>query len=153
MPFADKKAVFAFYTALGMQKNSSDNSGIPSIKVFRLAGSDIIRGYSDEEMNVVNNLDVSEVDVRDTVYMSLFKIEPRYFINDNLMLGVFADGGSLFLNSFTPFDVRSSVGISLKYLTPVGSLDFDYGHKLNRGRLPDGTEESPGRLHISIGFF
>ncbi len=152
LPFP--KGVFAIYTAMGVQKNYSDNSGIPSIKLFRLTGVDIIRGYDDEEMNIAEQTaDISEFEVTDKVYMSLYKIEPRFYISDKFIMGFFMDGGQLFVDSFRPLDVRSSVGVSFKYLTPVGSLDFDYGHKLSRGNLPDGTKESPGRVHISIGFF
>ncbi len=147
-------SVLAIYAAMGVQENKSDNSGIPSIKLFRLTGADIVRGYDDQEMNIAENMaDISEFDVTDKVYMSLFKIEPRFYMSDNFILGLFVDGGRLFVDSFQPLDVRSSVGISFKYLTPVGSLDFDYGHKISRSQLPDGTQESPGRLHVSIGFF
>jgi outer membrane protein insertion porin family len=104
-------------------------------------------------MNVVGLLDISSVNVNDTAYLSLFKIEPRFFINDDMMIGFFLDGGRIFVNSFSPFDVRSSVGLSFKYLTPVGSLDFDYGYKLGRGNVPNGTPESAGRIHVTIGFF
>ena len=38
-------------------------------------------------------------------------------------------------------------------LTPVGTLDFDYGFKLLRKRDANGTLEDPGRFHVSIGFF
>ena len=69
------------------------------------------------------------------------------------MLGIFYDAGRIFVNEYDLSSLRSSVGLSFKYLTPVGSLDFDYGIKLLRKRDLDGTLESPGRLHVSIGFF
>ncbi|MBL7665533.1 MAG: BamA/TamA family outer membrane protein [Bacteriovoracaceae bacterium] len=148
-----KGGVIAVYIAMGMQKNSADAASIPSIKVFRLTGTDIIRGYDDEEMNLVGLTDASEINVTNAAYMSLYKIEPRFFINDSMMLGVFLDGGRIFVDSWRPLDVRTSTGLSFKYLTPVGSLDFDYGIKLGRRELPGSGQESVGRLHISIGFF
>ncbi len=174
--------VMAFYVAAGMQKNldqtplTSETGGIrtnsngqvqtkgniPSIKVFRLAGTDIVRGYDDNEINTIEvprevnesgRLNVADYVVQQTAFMTNFKAEPRIFLNDNFMLGFFYDAGKVQVNSYRPFDLRQSVGLSLKYLTPVGTLDLDYGLKLDRRQLPDGTEESPGRIHISIGFF
>jgi outer membrane protein insertion porin family len=127
---------------------------IPDIKVFRLTGSDIVRGFEDGEINrLVNGQDISEVLVTDRAYMMNLKVEPRFYINDSSMIGIFYDAGRVFVDEYDLNELRSSVGLSYKYLTPVGSLDIDYGIKLLRKRDSNGTLESPGRLHVSIGFF
>ncbi len=129
---------------------------IPNIKVFRLSGMDIVRGFDDEEINRVpgtNKDDISEVKVDDMAYIANFKFEPRYFINDALVAGVFYDAGRIFVDQVRPGELRDSVGITFKIQTPVGTLDFDYGIKLLRERNKDGTLEDPGRFHVSIGFF
>ncbi len=127
---------------------------IPDIKVFRLTGSDIVRGFEDGEINrLVTGQDISEVLVTDRAYMMNLKVEPRFYINDSSMIGVFYDAGRVFVDEYDLRELRSSVGLSYKYLTPVGSLDIDYGIKLLRKRDSNGTLESPGRLHVSIGFF
>lgn len=127
---------------------------IPTIKVFRLTGMDIIRGYTDEEMNrVPSGEDISEVRVANKAYMANFKLEPRYFINDTLMAGVFYDAGRVFVDRFDFGELRDSVGVTFKIITPVGTLDFDYGIKLLRKKTPNGSLEDPGRFHVSIGFF
>ena len=127
---------------------------IPNIKVFRLTGMDQVRGFSDEEINrLPDKRDITEARVQDRAYMANIKIEPRYFINDSLMAGIFLDSGRVFVDSFDIGELRQSVGISFKVLTPVGTLDFDYGIKLLRKENADGTLESPGRFHVSIGFF
>ena len=69
------------------------------------------------------------------------------------MFGVFYDAGRVFVNEYDTNDLKSSVGITFKYLTPVGSLDFDYGIKLLRKNDDGDRFDSPGRLHVSIGFF
>ena len=127
---------------------------IPNIKVFRLTGTDIVRGFSDEEMNrLPDNNDISEVRVDNRAYLVNFKLEPRYFINDNLMAGVFYDAGRVFVDQVNFGELRDSVGVTFKIITPVGTLDFDYGIKLLRKKDANGTLEDPGRFHVSIGFF
>ena len=127
---------------------------IPSIKVFRLDGFDSLRGFSDAEANrLINGRDINELRIQDSAYFTNVKLEPRYYLNDSVVLGGFLDAGSLYVNSFRPLDFRSSVGASLKFLTPVGTLDFDYGIKTRRKYLGDGNRENFGRFHLFIGFF
>ena len=69
------------------------------------------------------------------------------------MWGVFFDAGRVFVDHFKPLDLRTSAGLTFKLLTPVGSLDFDYGIKLKRNMTPTADRESFGRFHLSIGYF
>ncbi|MGE3609406.1 MAG: outer membrane protein assembly factor [Bacteriovoracaceae bacterium] len=127
---------------------------IPNIKVFRLTGMDIVRGFTDQEINRLGNgTDIAKVRVQNKAYMANFKFEPRYFVNDNFMTGVFFDAGRVYVDQVDLGDLRTSAGLTFKVLTPVGTLDFDYGIKLLRKRDADGRLESPGRFHVSIGFF
>lgn len=155
IPF--KNGTIAMSLVGGLQENLADPSEgyIPNIKVFRLNGVDIVRGYEDDEINRLPNSDqdISEVRIDEKAYMAVLKFEPRIFLSDTTMLGVFYDAGRVFVNEFEQDELRSSVGLTFKYLTPVGSLDFDYGIKLLRKTYDDGKVDSPGRLHVSIGFF
>ncbi len=127
---------------------------IPNIKVFRLTGMDIVRGFSDEEINKLpDRRDISDTRVQNKAYLALMKIEPRFFVNDSLMTGVFLDAGRVYVDQVNFGELRSSAGITFKIVTPVGTLDFDYGFKLLRKRNLDGRLEDPGRFHVSIGFF
>jgi outer membrane protein insertion porin family len=174
VPYPNGKGVLALSLTAGLEQNLArgekldengntvlDDNGqkmtegyIPNIKVFRLSGTDIVRGYDEDEINrLITNEDISNVTVNDKAYLLNLKVEPRYFLNDSMILGVFYDAGRVYVNEVETDELRSSVGFSFKYLTPVGSLDFDYGIKTLRKREPDGSMESPGRLHVSIGFF
>lgn len=163
IPF--KNGTFAISAVAGVQENLATEKAtisgtqqtegyIPTIKVFRLTGMDIIRGFSDREMNrLPDGKDISDVRVSDKAYMANLKLEPRYFINDSLMAGVFYDAGRVFVNRMDLGELRDSVGVTFKIITPVGTLDFDYGIKLLRKKTQDGSLEDPGRFHVSIGFF
>ncbi len=166
---------FALSVTMGVEKNNAterkyDSLGnpifnpsgeystlgfIPSIKVFRLDGVDTVRGFSDSEINIVEDaqVDIGEIIIQDEAYLVNFKFEPRYLVSDTFMCGLFLDAGRIFVNSFKPLNLRVSSGITLKFLTPVGSLDFDFGVKLKRGIRPDLSKESFGRFHLSIGLF
>lgn len=175
IPFFDKTFVMALSLAAGYQKNYAtdlvlDASGnpvpisnsssefqtrgyIPSIKVFRLDGYDLVRGFADSEINRLDNgVDISQTRVQGTAYFTNVKIEPRYYLDDNLVLGAFFDAGRIFVDNYRPSDLRSALGFTVKVLTPVGSLDFDYGVKTRRRRFGD-IREDFGRFHLNIGTF
>lgn len=147
--------ILAMFLSTGVQENlAGENGAIPSIRVFRLSGIDTVRGYSEEEINKKpDGKDITDTLIQDHAYMTNVKIEPRYLLRDDLVLGLFLDAGRVQTDKYNPTDLRSAVGVSFKYLTPVGTLDFDYGHKLLRKRYSDGSIDSPGRVQISIGFF
>ncbi|MEA9354651.1 BamA/TamA family outer membrane protein [Bacteriovorax sp. PP10] len=166
--------VVALSIAAGYQKNFAeeklvDNNGntvlnangqpktrgyIPSIKVFRLDGYDEIRGYDEGEINrLIDGTPIGEVIVQREAYFTALKFEPRYNLTDAIKIGIFFDAGRVYVDDFQPMKLRTSVGAGLKYVTPVGSLDFDYGFKLQRKTYPDQQRDSVGRFHLSIGFF
>ncbi|MEZ4550074.1 MAG: BamA/TamA family outer membrane protein [Desulfobacterales bacterium] len=43
-------------------------------------------------------------------------------------------------------DFRSSVGLALRYITPIGPIGGMYGWKLDR------KPEGPGAFHFAIGY-
>ena len=127
---------------------------IPSIKVFRLDGIDSVRGFSYEEINrTYSGDDIGELRIQDKAYFTNIKLEPRYYWKDSLVLGIFIDAGGLFVDHYQPLKLRYATGLSLKILTLVGTLDFDYGIKLHRRRFAHGEREKFGRFHLSIGHF
>lgn len=135
--------------------NDHQTSGyIPSVKVFRLDGVDIIRGFTDDEANILSNgEDIDDLIIQDKAMFTNVKIEPRYFLDDSIAIGIFLDAGRIFLDSYVPANLRTSIGASLKLLTPVGALNFDYGIKTNRNHDAEGRKDSFGRFNLSIGFF
>ncbi len=128
---------------------------IPSLKVFRLDGIDMVRGFADNEINRLEDedVDIGDVIIDETAYFANIKLEPRYQLDENVVLGIFFDAGRVYRKHFSPLSLRTSMGTSLKLVTPVGSLDFDYGVKLQRKTYDQDKRETFGRFHLTIGFF
>lgn len=156
--------LIAMSYSMGYQQDISrtDVGRIPSIKVFRLTGIDLVRGFADDEINRLDSReDIQDALIDNSAFFQSLKIEPRIEVDDNVLVGFFFDAGKVYKDSFRPWRLRTSAGISLKYQLPVGTIDLDYGFKLGRKREPGDNPaagdrrslESAGRLHLSIGFF
>lgn len=146
--------VFATSISGGYEENFTKKYYLPSIKVFRMDGFDEIRGFDNGEINrLLDGRELDKVTVNKNAYFVAYKFEPRYFLTDTIQANLFFDAGRVFIDSFKPLKLRSSVGLGIKFITPVGSLDFDYGVKLSRKSYNDNRRDSAGRFHLSIGFF
>jgi outer membrane translocation and assembly module TamA len=66
---------------------------------------------------------------------------------------VFLDGGNVFrrVDDFDLGEVRGAAGFGVRYRSPIGPLRFDLGFKLDRRLLPNGQQERPTALFISLG--
>lgn len=75
--------------------------------------------------------------------------ELRYDLSRSFQVATFLDMGNVYpeVRDLTIADLRKSVGLGLRYLTPIGPIRLDYGHKLHRLQ-----GETPGRLHLTIGY-
>jgi outer membrane protein insertion porin family len=75
--------------------------------------------------------------------------ELRYDLTRSFQIATFLDIGNVYpeVRDLSMPDLRKSVGLGLRYLTPIGPIRLDYGHKIQR--LPG---EAPGRLHLTIGY-
>jgi outer membrane protein insertion porin family len=117
---------------------------IPDDQLFFLGGTSDIRGFRENMLLFDANKD--PVGGRFSMAGSL---EARIDLGGNLELTTFVDAGRIknpeILIDDT--DIRTSAGIGLRYITPIGPVGLLYGHKLDR---KDG--ESPGRVHFSIGY-
>jgi outer membrane protein insertion porin family len=75
--------------------------------------------------------------------------ELRYDLTPSLQLATFLDIGNVYpqVADVSIPDLRKSVGLGVRYLTPIGPIRLDYGRKIHR--LPG---ESAGRFHLTIGY-
>jgi outer membrane protein insertion porin family len=117
---------------------------VPEDQLFFLGGTSDVRGF-DENLLRFDGAG-NPVGGRTAVVGG---IEARIDLGHNFELATFYDVGRV-TDTFDEIgldEFRSSVGVGLRYVTPIGPIGFLYGMKLDRQE-----DESPGRLHFSIGY-
>ncbi len=117
---------------------------VPDDQLFFLGGTSDVRGFKENMLLFDANKD--PVGGRFSMAGSL---EARIDLGGNFELTTFVDAGRIENTeiSFDDTDIRTSAGIGLRYITPIGPIGLLYGHKLDRK-----NGESPGRLHFSLGY-
>lgn len=153
-----KGIVFAQSIGGGYAKDiQGDGVGVPfDKKGFTLGGRSTIRGFGSAEF--FPSTESGSVQYIGSAYRfnshvsyELVKSELRFPLVGkwDLMGAVFYDGGQVLLDGFDFADKwRDAAGIGLRYLTPIGPLNLEYGHKLDR---KDGEDE--GAFYLSVGVF
>lgn len=157
---------FGFADAYG----SSKDAGVPIENRFFTGGGNSVRGFNENSLGPTELVEQSAGDPVETVVggrlLVVGNAEIRFPIpllsRYRFSAAAFADGGNVWsslgavdIGDFDPFvskndvtdeDFRYSIGVGLRYNTPVGPIRLDYGIPVKR----DGTEPS-GRFHLSLG--
>jgi outer membrane protein insertion porin family len=121
------------------------SADVPQDQLFYLGGIADVRGFGENMLRFDDN--DNPVGGRLALNGTL---EARYDLGRNFELSTFVDSGSLRETQVAAEgddDFRWSVGLSLRYVTPIGPIGLIYGHKLN----PQ-ADESPGQFHFTIGY-
>ncbi len=145
LPFL-KGWVFAENLAAGHVQLLREGDLLPISQRFFLGGSTTVRGFEPNEISPVGT------DGRTPVggyFMAYQNTELRVPLNlYSLGLIFFFDAGNVTggTNNFYLDRIRTSAGLGLAFLTPVGPLSANYGFKLNRLE-----GESFGAFYISVG--
>jgi outer membrane protein insertion porin family len=101
---------------------------VPLIKQFALGGVNSIRGFEEQELNV----QASDKDRRVQGYSTYvnYRTQMDFFATQNLSVGPFLDSGNLQVDAFSLGNLRFGTGVGMRYLTPVGPVNFDWGFKI-----------------------
>ena len=101
---------------------------VPLIKQFALGGINSIRGFNEQELNV----QAKNKDVRVKGYSTYinYRTQFDFFPTQALSFGPFLDAGNLQVDAFSLGNLRYGSGVGMRYLTPVGPVNFDWGFKL-----------------------
>ena len=119
-------------------------SELPSDQLFYLGGTMDVRGYDENMLRY----DAQENPIGGRLSVT-GSMETRIEITRSWETALFIDTGSVrrALTEEGADTFRSSAGIGLRYITPIGPMGLLYGHKLNPEK-----DESQGRFHFSVGY-
>ena len=153
-PYKDSGFVFVQSLQGGYIKDidSQQIEGVPFDKRgFSLGGRTTIRGFeSSEFFPTTADIGASYRLVTSSSF-ELIKSELRFplSVKYDIMGAFFYDGGQVRIEGLNlAYDWRDAVGFGLRYNTPVGPLNLEYGKKLVKK-----AGESEGAFHLSIGIF
>ncbi len=139
-----KRLTLASLARVGEVLPYGDSELVPDDQLFYLGGIQSVRGFDENLLRF--DSEGKPVGGKTAVSGSL---EARIDIGMNLELTTFFDIGSV-QNALVDEGsdrFRSSVGLGLRYITPIGPIGLVYGHKLDREE-----GESAGRINFSIGY-
>ncbi len=113
-------------------------SSLPASERFFAGGARSVRGYSYQSLGQRN----SRGDVIGGRYLLVGSAEIDYRVYGNWGVAAFFDAGNA--SEYFPPSIKKSVGIGLRYWSPVGTIRLDFAHPLDPPRIPV-------RIQISIG--
>lgn len=139
-----KRIVFAFSVRGGVAQGFRDTRELPIVERFFLGGRNTVRGYAQDTLGPKGT---DGTPTGGNVFL-MDNVELRFDIGFGIGVVTFLDSGNVWLTTgdVDLKDYKSTVGLGLRYNTPVGPLRVDYGHKLDREE-----GESTGEFHFSIG--
>jgi len=139
-----ERLTLAWLARIGYIDPYGDTKKVPDDQLFFMGGVRDIRGYKE-------NLFRYDQDGRPLSgqFAVIGSMEARIEVMMNIELTVFYDIGRLTdtIGADDPATFRSTAGLGLRYITPIGPIGLLYGFKLDPQE-----EESMGRLYFSIGY-
>ncbi len=119
---------------------------IPVDQRFYLGGRATVRGFKEDDIGS----NTKNKQIFETSFIN-YKTELQFHVFSDFGAALFFDGGNVFFDSPTSDNrFRHSVGPGLRYATPIGPMNLDFGFILARNKE---AGEPVGRLHFSIGLF
>lgn len=143
-----EKLTFAIKGGVSYGDGFGNNKRLPFFERFFSGGIGSVRGYEKNTLGAHENDDAVGGDfvVNTTAELSF----PAPFAEDikGLRLSTFVDAGNVFndLNEFESSEIRTSVGISATWLSPLGPLTISYAKPLNAEE-----EDEEQKIQFSIG--
>jgi translocation and assembly module TamA len=117
---------------------ATDFSALPPSQRFFLGGDRSVRGYRFQSISPQN---AAGDDIGGPRSLSV-SVEADYQVAGSWGIAAFFDAGDV--SNGTPTDFKKSVGLGLRYRSPVGMIRIDLAHPLD-------DPDTSVRLHLSIG--
>lgn len=123
---------------------------LPASERF-FAGGDTMRGFALDQLGAPSTIDKNGFPIGGNALL-IVNAELRVPLRGGLGVVGFFDTGNVFARArdFNPADLRSALGLGLRYRSPIGPIRIDLGFKLRR-RTVAGRPEDLTALHISLG--
>lgn len=148
--------IFASRIRLGWVTDFGSSSNVPVKERFYLGGAYTVRGFPENDLGPKAMQIETRDSTADTTFVPiggeaivLLNLELRKPLIGNLWWSYFIDAGmnvpEIRDASFSQFAVTTGLGI--QYISPVGPIRFDLGHRLGINRVNAGNH-----LHIGILF-
>lgn len=139
-------AVLEFRLNTGVMDSYGDSDYVPIFERFFAGGSKTIRGYRERK---VGPLDSVTNDPIGGESMIVGNAELTIPLVDFLKWAFFYDTGNVWkeMEDIGSSGFKSGVGTGLRFKTPIGPINLDYGYPLDR---EDGEESRSGRFYFSV---
>ena len=132
-PITDS-VTYTFRSSIGYGDSFGETSDLPFFEKFTAGGVRSVRGY---ERNSLGPLDSNEDPYGGNLLVTLtsevlFPVE-AFGSSETFRLGLYFDAGNVFANGvdFEGSELRTSVGLSAKWFSVIGPLEFSYAEPLN----------------------
>jgi outer membrane protein insertion porin family len=125
---------------------------LPASERFFAGGDTTVRGFTLDRLGRPDTID-SNGFPKGGEGLVVLNGEVRAPLWRSLGVVGFLDAGNVFLHvdQINVGQLRAAAGFGLRYRSPIGPIRVDFGVKLDRQLLPNGTLERPTALHISLG--
>ena len=114
-----------------------DPVDLPASVRFFAGGDQSLRGYKYRSLGPVN----ANNEVIGGEHLLTGSVEYDFPVKNNWRGAVFFDGGNAFSNQ--EFDWKQSVGVGMRWLSPIGPIRVDLAHAM--------SDDGGMRLHITMG--
>jgi outer membrane protein insertion porin family len=132
-PLSDKTSLFAKGN-IGYGKGYGKTTTLPFFEKYYAGGVGTVRGYKDNSLGPLDsNGDPYGGDLRTTFSTGLLFPVPFSQKLDSVRMSAFFDAGNVFAKpkDFEFNQLRTSAGIGLIWLSPIGPLNFSFASALN----------------------
>ncbi len=151
--FAEKHSLISRLEWGGINFNASDFIRVPRTQRFFVGGDQTVRGYDFETISPLDE----DGELIGGQYYSAASLEYRYRFAPNWQAALFADGGRSYLkdDAFcalcvdTGKEYKTSTGLGVRWLSPVGFIAADVAFPLNE--IGDNDEPGKPSFHIYLG--
>ncbi len=140
------KSVLELRLRTGVMDNYGDSDQVPIYERFYAGGARTIRGYDERK---VGPLDSATDDPIGGESLLVGNVEWTIPVLKFMKAAAFYDIGNVWsdMKDFATQDLKSGVGMGLRFKTPIGPINLDYGYPLDN---EPGEESKSGKFYFSV---